>query len=159
MGTRIDHLTIYDGRGGKEQEVSLLFDETGILAAGRDVIQAPAEEVLDGTGLTCTPGWVQSHSHIALDGHPNMQAQVARDNSESAVMASAVRNCLRCLKSGVVAVRDMGTAFDVSIRLREAINEGRLLGPRIYAPGRVLCMTGGHGADFGIEVDGPHEAR
>ena len=43
-----------------------------------------------------------------LDGHPNMQAQVARDNSESAVMASAVRNCLRCLKSGVVAVRDMG---------------------------------------------------
>ena len=159
MVTRIDHLTVYDGRGGKEQEASLLFDESGILATGRGVREAEAETVIDGTGLACTPGWVQSHSHIALDGLPNMQAQIARDNPESAVMASAARNCLRCLKSGVVAVRDMGTAFDVSIRLRDVINEGRLLGPRIYAPGRVICMTGGHGADFGIEADGPHEAR
>jgi len=159
MRTRIDHLTIYDGKGGKQQQASVLFDETGILAAGRGLENAEAGEVLDGGGLTCTPGWFQSHSHIALDGQPNMQAQVARDNTESAVMASAVRNCLRCLKSGVVAVRDMGTAFDVSIRLRDVINEGRVLGPRVYAPGRVICMTGGHGADFGIEVDGPHEAR
>lgn len=159
MRTKIDHLTIYDGKGGREEDASLLFDETGILAAGQGLEQSEAGETIDGSGLTCTPGWFQSHSHIALDGLPNMQAQIARDDNEPAVMASATRNCLRCLKSGVVAVRDMGTAFDVSIRLRDVIREGRLLGPHIYAPGRVICMTGGHGADFGIEVDGPHEAR
>lgn len=159
MRTRIDDLILYDGRGGRMEGASVLFDENGIVAAGHGLRDAQAQTVIDGSGLTCTPGWVQGHTHIAVDGLPNMQAQVLRDDTEAAVMASAARNSLRCLKSGLVAVRDMGTNFDVSIRLRDAINAGKLLGPRVYASGRVLCMTGGHGYYFGIEVDGADEAR
>lgn len=159
MRTRIDDLILYDGKGGRLESVSVLFDENGIVAAGSGLKDAQAETVIDGKGLTCTPGWVQGHTHIAVDGLPNMQAQVMRDDTEAAVMASAARNSLRCLKSGLVAVRDMGTNFDVSIKLRDAINAGKLLGPRVYASGRVLCMTGGHGYYFGIEVDGADEAR
>lgn len=159
MRTRIDDLILYDGKGGRLESASVLFDENGIVAAGSGLKDAQAETVIDGKGLTCTPGWVQGHTHIAVDGLPNMQAQVMRDDTEAAVMASAARNSLRCLKSGLVAVRDMGTNFDVSIKLRDAINAGKLLGPRVYASGRVLCMTGGHGYYFGIEVDGADEAR
>lgn len=159
MRTRIDDLILYDGKGGRQEAASVLFDEKGIVAAGHGLKDAQAETVIDGKGLTCTPGWVQGHTHIAVDGLPNMQAQVMRDDTEAAVMASAARNSLRCLKSGLVAVRDMGTNFDVSIKLRDAINAGKLLGPRVYASGRVLCMTGGHGYYFGIEVDGADEAR
>lgn len=159
MRTRIDDLILYDGKGGRQEAACVLFDEKGIVAAGRGLKDAQAETVIDGKGLTCTPGWVQGHTHIAVDGLPNMQAQVARDDTEAAVMASAARNSLRCLKSGLVAARDMGTNFDVSIKLRDAINAGKLLGPRIYASGRVICMTGGHGYYFGIEADGPDEAR
>lgn len=159
MRTRIDDLILYDGKGGRQEAACVLFDENGIVAAGRGLKDAQAETVIDGKGLTCTPGWVQGHTHISVDGLPNMQAQVMRDDTEAAVMASAARNSLRCLKSGLVAVRDMGTNFDVSIKLRDAINAGKLLGPRVYASGRVLCMTGGHGYYFGIEVDGADEAR
>lgn len=159
MKTRIDNITIYDGRGGKELSSSILFDETGILAFACDISTLEADEIIDGTGLTLTPGWFNCHSHIALDGEPNMQAQIRKDNSEAAVIMSAMRNSLRCLKSGLVSVKDMGTAFDASIKLRDAINEGRALGPNIYPSGRVICMTGGHGADFGYEVDGADEAR
>lgn len=159
MTTRFDNLILYDGLGGREEGVSLLIEDDRIAAAGREVKNLPAPVVLDCAGLTCTPGWFQGHSHIALDGLPNMQAQIARDNTESAVFASAVRNSLRCLKSGVTSVRDMGTAFDVSIKLRDAIDKGVILGPHVYAAGKVICMTGGHGADFGVEADGADEAR
>ncbi len=159
MTTRFDNLILYDGRGGRVENCSLLIEGDRIAAVDREVRNHPAETIIDCAGLTCMPGWMQCHSHIALDGLPNMQAQIARDNSESAVMCSAVRNSLRCLKSGLVAVRDMGTAFDVSVKLRNAIRENKLLGPHLYASGRVICMTGGHGADFGIEVDGMDEAR
>ena len=159
MTTRFDNLILCDGRGGRVENCSLLIEGDRIAAVDREVGNHPTETIIDCAGLTCMPGWMQCHSHIALDGLPNMQAQIARDNSESAVMCSAVRNSLRCLKSGLVAVRDMGTAFDVSVKLRDAIRENKLLGPHLYASGRVICMTGGHGADFGIEVDGMDEAR
>lgn len=159
MTTRFDNLILYDGLGGREEGASLVIEDDRIVAAGREAKNLPASHLIDGAGLTCTPGWFQCHSHIALDGLPNMQAQIARDDTESAVMASAVRNCLRCLKSGLTSVRDMGTAFDVSIKLRYAIDKGVLLGPRLYAAGKVICMTGGHGADFGVEADGVEEAR
>lgn len=159
MKTRIEHATIYDGRGAKLEDASILFDETGILAVDYQLDSLYADCCIDGRGLTCMPGLFNCHAHIALDGEPNMQAQIRADNTESAVLISAYRNCLRTIKSGIVSVRDMGTAFDGSITLRNAIEAGKLTGPRIYAPGRVICMTGGHGADFGYEADGVAETR
>lgn len=159
MKTRIDNLVLYNGLGAKEEKSSILFDEHGILAVGRDAHQAEAEKEIDGNGLCCMPGWFNCHVHIALDGKPNMQAQIREDDTETAVAYSAYQNCLRSLASGVVSLRDMGTNFNTSIKLRNAINAGRILGPTIYAAGKVICMTGGHGADFGIEVDGADEAR
>lgn len=52
-----------------------------------------------------------------------------------------------------------GLCYYESSKLRNAIRDGVILGPHIYASGRVLCMTGGHGTDFGREVDGVDEAR
>lgn len=159
MKTRIDNLILYNGRGHKEDLTSILFDSKSILAVGKDVCNANAEKIIDGKGLTCMPGWFNGHVHIALDGKPNMQAQIREDDTETAVAYSAYRNCLRSLSSGIVALRDMGTNFNVSLKLRNDINGGKILGPSIYAAGKVICMTGGHGADFGIEVDGADEAR
>lgn len=159
MRTRIDSLTLYDGLGNKEELSSILFDKQGIIAMGAQARHADAEKVVDGKGLCCMPGWFNCHAHIALDGKPNMQAQIREDDTESAVAFSAYQNGLRSLASGVVSLRDMGTNFNASIKMRNAINAGRILGPTIYAAGKVICMTGGHGADFGIEVDGADEAR
>lgn len=157
MRTRISQLTLYDGLGKKLEKTSLLFDEQGILAIGDH--ESPVDQEIDGQGLTCTPGWFNSHVHLAHNGEPNMQAHAKTMETEADVFAAAYRHSLLCLSAGMVTVRDLGTAFDVAIRLREALQKKLLQGPRIVASGRVICMTGGHGSFFGIEVDGPHEAR
>ncbi len=159
MRTLIKHVTLYNGKGGKEENASVLFENGVFVDAGKGLENATAEEVMDGTGLVVLPGLINSHVHIALDGKPNMQGQIRADSSEGLVMASALKNAMKTVASGVVTVRDMGCAFNASLLLRDAIAKGQLAGPRIFTSGRVICMTGGHGADFGIESDGPEECR
>lgn len=159
MRIKINHITVYDGRGKKEEDSAVIFEDKKITAWGRDCRDMPAERELDGRGLTVMPGWINSHVHIALDGKPNMQAQIRDDNTEAQVTLSICRNCLKTLASGIVTIRDMGTNFDASLAVRDSIAAGRTLGPRIFTSGRVICMTGGHGSDFGIEADGADATR
>jgi len=56
-------------------------------------------------------------------------------------------------------VRDCGGVRGVDLELKKAIAAGLACGPRILASGQALCMTGGHGHQFGREVDGADEAR
>ena len=159
MLTKINHVTVYDGRGKKEEDSAVVFEGRTITAWGQDCRDMPVEEEIDGRGLTVMPGWINSHVHIALDGKPNMQAQIREENTEAQVTLSICRNCLKTLASGIVTIRDMGTNFDASLAVRDSIAAGRTLGPRIFTSGRVICMTGGHGSDFGIEADGADATR
>jgi imidazolonepropionase-like amidohydrolase len=59
----------------------------------------------------------------------------------------------------VTAVRDVGASDAIAIEIRDAVEHGRIPGPRMRAAGRVLCMTGGHGWPIGRPVDSPWDAR
>jgi imidazolonepropionase-like amidohydrolase len=71
----------------------------------------------------------------------------------------AVENARKTLKAGVTTIRDLGSSNNIAIEVRDAVQHGRIPGPRIAAAGHVLCMTGGHGWWVGANVDGPWEAR
>jgi imidazolonepropionase-like amidohydrolase len=53
----------------------------------------------------------------------------------------------------------MGGRAGIDLALRDAINSGIIVGPRILASGHLICMTGGHGWPLGREADGPDEVR
>lgn len=159
MKTRIDNLIIYDGMNGKFYNTSILFDETQILALAESATNnLEADSTIDGNGLVCMPGLVNSHVHLSVNGEPNMNAQILRDKEADAAFA-ALRNACMQVSSGVVAVRDMGAKYNVTLSLRNAIDRGLFAGPRIYSSGEVICMTGGHGNSFGVEADGEDEIR
>ena len=159
MRTKIQNAVIYDGRDGKQEHASILFDETGILEVGAGLEDAEADQTIDGTGLCCMPGWFNSHIHLAMDGLPNMRDQSIQDDTQSKAVITTIRNGLRCLKSGVVSVRDLGAPYDATFVVRNAVNAGQIIGPRIFTSGRAICITGGHGYELGIEADGPDETR
>jgi imidazolonepropionase-like amidohydrolase len=104
------------------------------------------------------PGLVNAHAHQEQDGQPDAVGNFARTTPVRRAMIAA-QQARSTLEAGVTSVRDLGSSHGIAIELRDAINAGTLPGPNIVAAGRVICMTGGHGAFAGREADGPWDVR
>ncbi|HVN69827.1 MAG TPA: amidohydrolase family protein [Candidatus Binatia bacterium] len=105
-----------------------------------------------------TPGLVNAHAHLEGSGEPDMMGMVAT-TTPSQRLLRAVANAAKSVKAGVTTIRDLGSSNKIALDVREAIDEGRIAGPRMRAVGNVLCMTGGHGWPIGRAVDSPWDAR
>ena len=102
---------------------------------------AAGDTVVDLSAHTCMPGLIDMHVH--LTGEYSAASQIERFTLDPPDYAfRSVRFAERTLLAGFTAVRDLGG--DVSISLRNAINQGYIKGPRVYAAGRSLATTGGH---------------
>jgi imidazolonepropionase-like amidohydrolase len=118
------------------------------------------DKVFDVSGKTVLPGLIDAHVHLCLDGSPDPMTSVAR-NSVPQLTLKAAYYARQTLEAGVTTVRDMGGRDYVDIAIRDGIESGLLQGPRMICSGRLVCMTGGHGWQFGREasgVDGVREA-
>lgn len=107
---------------------------------------------------TLLPGFIDSHVHLCFDGGPDpIVGAVSQPPAITALKAA--KNAERTLMAGVTTVRDLGGVDGIDLGLREAINSGLVPGPRMLVSGKVICMTGGHAWQIGIEVNGVDEAR
>ena len=151
---RIENITIYNGLGERFEASSLSFDENGINAIGGE---RKGESLIDGGGLYCITGLINLHVH--LDSNPFKDFGTRPDHSETETAYHAFLNAMEHLRAGTTTVRNMGSRFDVDIKLRDCIYQGLMKGPRIFASGIPLTMTGGHGHSMAHEVDGCDEVR
>jgi imidazolonepropionase-like amidohydrolase len=119
----------------------VLVVEQRITAVGKSV-EAPAEASriqLD----TCLPGLMDMHVH--LDGQMERNGYLKRfqDNeADRALTAAHYANIT--LQAGFTTVRNPGDNFNVTVALRNAIEQGRATGPRIFTAAKSLATTGGH---------------
>jgi imidazolonepropionase-like amidohydrolase len=117
-----------------------------ISSAPIDVAPEDALVVFDGEGRTLMPGLIDAHWHSALVSPSSINAMTA-DIAYIHLLAGRVADAT--LMRGFTSVRDMGGP---SFGLRRAIEEGLVVGPRIFPSGAMISQTGGHG-DFRL----PHE--
>jgi imidazolonepropionase-like amidohydrolase len=104
-------------------------------------IAVPGAREVDLAGHTCMPGWIDLHVHIAQQSSPRSYEERFRlDDADFALRA--VGYAEKTLLAGFTTVRDLGG--EVALKLRDAINEGLVKGPRIYAAGKSIATTGGH---------------
>jgi len=102
-----------------------------------------AAVIVDLTGLTCLPGLMDMHTHITSQSSPSSYSRAFTHN-EADVALEATVYARRTLEAGFTTVRDLGDSFNASIALRDAIDAGHVVGPRIYTSGKALATTGGH---------------
>jgi imidazolonepropionase-like amidohydrolase len=147
---------LFDGTGAPPvtDAAVLIGDEGRIVAAGpASKVTAGGAEIVDCQG-TLLPGLIDAHVHLCLSGEADPVAQLTGEPRVRTV-ARAVQAMARYLAAGVTTVRDLGGVDDLAIELGRMVAEGQLLGPRVVAAGRVVCITGGHCFFFGREADGP----
>jgi imidazolonepropionase-like amidohydrolase len=105
-----------------------------------------------------TPGLVNAHAHVEASGEPDTMATIVGSTPNQRLLR-AVANARKALTAGVTTIRDVGSSNAIAPDVRDAVDAGRIPGPRMRAAGAVLCMTGGHGWPLGRMVDSPWDAR
>ena len=105
-------------------------------------IPADARQI-DLSQSTVLPGLIDTHVHLTsradMHGLRGLTISVRRQAIDGVPHAQAT------LRAGFTTVRDLGAAGFADVALRDAINEGRIPGPRMLVSGPAVSITGGHG--------------
>ncbi len=137
----ITNVNVFDGKSEKLiEKANVLILDNKIKTISTKTIAANGATVIDGGGRTLMPGLIDAHVHIGL----NMPIETIIREPSDYFAAMTLVEAEATLMRGYTTVRDMmGSCFGV----KRAIDEGHFPGPRIYAAGAGIGMTGGH-VDF-----------
>jgi imidazolonepropionase-like amidohydrolase len=155
---------LIDGVSGTARERVTVVVEDGRIVAVESgwMTAADGDELIDLRQHTVLPGLMDMHVH--LTGELSPRSYLERFQLEAADQAlRSVAYADRTLMAGFTTVRNVGAGFKVAIKLRNAIAQGWVSGPRIFAAGGSLATTGGHGdptngmASYLYDEPGPSE--
>lgn len=102
----------------------------------------PDAKVVDLSGHTVLPGLIDTHTHITSDPTTPPYHDYGISSPRAALMGA--RFARDTLLSGVTTIRNVGAGGFTDVALRDAIEAGDVIGPRILASGPALGITGGH---------------
>ena len=164
---------LIDGKNRTPQNrMTVIVEGRTIVAVEKGfTIANTGDEVIDLSAKTVLPGLIDLHVHIESETNKDQALQRFTLNEADIAFRSAVY-ARRTLMAGFTTVRDLGGS-GVNIALRNAIDQGLAIGPRIFTAGKSIASTGGHadptngyrkdlmgdpGPREGV-INSPHDAR
>jgi imidazolonepropionase-like amidohydrolase len=137
---------LIDGTGGEPQRnVVIVIENSLITAVGADVRVPRNAEVIDLSDMTVLPGFIDAHTHLTgpVLGEPGWDNASVRETAADAALRGAL-HARQTLEAGFTTVRNVGARGFADVALRDAINAGRVPGPRMQVAAHALGITGGH---------------
>jgi len=143
--------TLIDGTGKPPIEDGVVIIEDKKIASVGKVTEVKIPkgdnvETIEADGKTIMPGLIDSHVHIYTDGETSEFTSMPINNNNLALAMKSIPRLKRTLEMGITSLRDGGSGWGwLEVALRDAINRGDIVGPRYFATGYHLSVTGGHG--------------
>jgi imidazolonepropionase-like amidohydrolase len=167
---------LYDGKADAVVTPGVLVVSEGRIVAAGSSAQVPAgARVVDLGDATLLPGLMDAHTHLSfessLDWKQDQLDSLKKPIPEQAIIATEYAR--RTLMAGFTTVRDVGSSDLIDVGLRNAINAGKVPGPRMLVAVYAIGSRGGHcdptggfrpelmkepGTDQGV-ANGPDEIR
>ena len=144
--------TVLDGSGRVITNAVIVVDNDRITSVGTGAPPAGAE-VIDLGRLTLIPGLIDLHTHMTYfwDRAPGTRPLDQPRRPAGVTTVLAAENARRTLETGVTTVRDLGASGDVDYAMRDLINMGKMIGPRMFVAGQGLSAprAGAPQPDYG----------
>jgi len=146
------HLVDVDA-GVVRADQTILIRDGKIEAVGKGLAIPAGASVIDLSNMTVLPGLIDCHTHLA-DGARGTEPILQLTKSASQSVLESIPNARMTLESGFTTVRDVGVYRALNdVALRDAINKGYVVGPRMFVAGAYITITGGAGAMTGVAPD------
>lgn len=141
---------LLDGCGGNP-----LIDPVVVIEGNRiiDIDSGPLPEELEGEIIdlgtrTLMPGMIDVHLHLfGVRGYSPAEYVI---NPHDFRVLRVAEDCAKLLNAGFTFVRDCGST--IALSAARAVREGVIPGPDIYASGKIITQTGGHGDSHYLPV-------
>src|SRR5215813_4480817 len=148
---------LIDGRGRVFTNAIVVVDDDRVrsVASGNVAIPSGAE-VIDLSRYTGIPGLIDAHTHITYywDGNTTPRYEPPRHPAVTAFLAQ--ENAQRALEAGVTTIRNLNSLDGIDLAMRDLINMGKMIGPRMFVSGLGIRITRSTAppAPIGIMADG-----
>jgi imidazolonepropionase-like amidohydrolase len=138
---------MFDGKNDRLVSPAVVVIVGGKIQSAGTSAQIPAgAEVIDLGDATILPGFIDAHTHLTeessddwrQDELDNLKKTVAEKSLDATVFAR------KTLMAGFTTVRNVGADDLIDVGLRNAINDGTIVGPRMFTAVRAIGSTGGH---------------
>lgn len=136
---------LIDTNTGKiNSEMTIVVESEKIVAVNKGYSSKENETdvIIDLKDKTVMPGLIDMHVHLEMQFGPTIYMDEFTKN-EADVAYNSVNYAKATLMAGFTTVRDLGGS-GVNVSLRNAINSGKIVGPRIFTAEKSLATTGGH---------------
>ena len=140
---RAGHIVdVHTGSEPADQTIIVTGDRITAIAPTASTPKQAGDREIDLRAMTVLPGLIDVHTHLTMDTNFDPYHELSTSVAKSALIGA--RNAKVTLEAGFTTVRNVGADGYADVDLRDAINEGLVVGPHMQVSGPPLGITGGH---------------